>query len=45
MAQAVELLLDRLDAIVAAQDFRVDDGRLPALPREQFMLRRVRWVD
>jgi len=45
MAQAVELLLDRLDTTVAAQDFRVDDGRLPALPRERFMLRRVRWVD
>jgi len=45
MAQAVELLLDRLDTTVAVQDFRVDHGRLPALPREQFMLRRVRWVD
>ena len=45
MAQAVELLLDRLDTTVAAQDFRVDHARLPALPREQFMLRRVRWVD
>ena len=44
-AQAVELLLDRLETTVAAQDFRVDHARLPALPREQFMLRRVRWVD
>ena len=45
MAQAVELLLERLEATVAPQDFRVDHARLPALPREQFLLRRIRWVD
>jgi fatty-acid peroxygenase len=45
MTQAVELLIDRLDATVAPQDLHVDARRLPALPREHFMLRRVRWVD
>ena len=41
--QAVALLLSRLEATVAPQDLTIDMKRLPALPHDRFMVKRLRW--
>lgn len=43
MEQAADLLVHRLDYEVPEQDMEVDYQRLPALPRDGLLLRRVRW--
>lgn len=42
MKQAAHLLAARLDYEVPEQDLRVDDKRLPALPRSRFVMARPR---